>query len=280
MKNVPIFILAGGLGTRLSEETHLKPKPMVEIGDLPILVHIMRWYYSFGFNDFVICGGYKLWEIKSYFLSYDYRQNHLMIDHRVDHRIDSGSSPIVFGESQDQENWRVRVIDTGVECMTGGRVARALEILSKTDHFENFAVTYGDGLSDVDLKQELEFHLAHKKTGTVLGVHPIARFGELAVNSDGKVSGFLEKPQSKLDLINGGFFFFKREFSKYLSTAPECVLERVPLSTLAEDSELMVHKHSGFWQPMDTLRDKNHLQQLWDSGKAPWRVINQTARPL
>jgi glucose-1-phosphate cytidylyltransferase len=268
VKNVPVFILAGGLGTRLSEETQIKPKPMVEIGDLPILVHIMRWYYSFGFNDFVICAGYRSWEIKSFFLNYEFRQNHLTIDHRTY----ANALPVSFGENTGQENWRVRVVDTGADCMTGGRVARALEMVSATDQFDDFAVTYGDGLCDVNLTKELEFHRSHHKLSTVLGVHPMARFGELEVQPDGRVSGFLEKPQSKQGLINGGFFFFKRGFSKYLSTDSDCILERVPLSSVAKEGELMIYKHDGFWQPMDTLRDKTHLQQLWETGKAPWKI--------
>ena len=268
---VPVFILAGGLGTRFSEETHLKPKPMIEVGDIPILVHIMRWYYRHGFNDFVICAGYRSWEIKQYFLDYEYRLNHLGIDHREN----LNQAPKVIGVNTAQEKWRVRVIDTGQETLTGGRVARALQEVSKTDSFENFAVTYGDGVTDADLSGEFNFHRDHGRIGTVLGVKPSARFGELDVVSEGKhkglVEGFLEKPESRQGLINGGFFFFKREFEKYLSTEVSCMLERKPIEKLANDQGLMMFPHDGFWYPMDTQRDKTFLNELWLQGKAPWK---------
>ncbi len=267
-KNVPVFILAGGLGTRLAEETTVKPKPMVEIGEVPILLHLMRWYYSFGFNDFIVCAGYLSWEIKKYFLTYQYRRNHLEIDHRSS--LDAPAT--MLGKNKEQEKWRVRVIDTGSDCLTGGRVARAFDEVSKTDQFEDFAVTYGDGLSDVDLDAELKFHREHGKVGSVLGVRPLARFGELDVRDDNKVQSFLEKPQSRQGLINGGFFFFKKEFrAKYLKDSSDCFLEREPLAKLATDGQLMMFKHLGFWHPMDMIRDKVHLQGLWDSGKAPWK---------
>jgi glucose-1-phosphate cytidylyltransferase len=266
-QNVPVLILAGGLGTRLSEETYLRPKPMIEVGDIPILVHIMRWYYSFGFDDFVICAGYRAWEIKHYFLNYRFRRNHLEIDHRT-----SATEPArVFGTSVGHESWRVRVVETGVDCMTGGRVARALDILKSTDEsFTDFALTYGDGLCDVDLTRELEAHRAHGKVGTVLAVRPTARFGELDIAGDGTVASFLEKPESKQGLVNGGFFFFRREFRQYLSDSASCVLEREPLANASSDGQLVAHPHDGFWQPMDTLRDKNLLQSLWERGDAPW----------
>lgn len=267
-KKIPVFILAGGLGTRLSEETTLKPKPMVEIGEYPILIHIMRWYYSQGFDDFVICAGYRSWEIKNYFLNYEFRSNHLVIDHRQ-----SGTTaPRSFGENQAQEKWRVRVIDTGLECMTGARVARAFDQIRGEDSFETFAVTYGDGVGDIDLRSELSFHEKHGRVGTVLGVRPSARFGELDTDVAGQVKKFSEKPQSTQGLINGGFFFFQKSFRDYLSTDPSCILEKAPLSGLAEDGELMMYPHEGFWQPMDTLRDKTQLEALWNSGQAPWKV--------
>jgi glucose-1-phosphate cytidylyltransferase len=270
-QNVPVFILAGGLGTRISEETDIKPKPMIEVGQIPILVHLMRWYYSFGFDDFVICAGYRAWEIKNYFLNYEFRQNHLMIDHRKS----LNAPPVSFGKNLHQEKWRVRVIDTGVDCMTGGRVARAFDSVVEDTDFTDFALTYGDGLSDINLDTEYAYHLEHAKTGTLLGVRPSARFGELDTAANGQVESFLEKPESKQGLINGGFFFFKKSFRKYLSTDASCILERDPLTNLVKDKGLMMHQHLGFWHPMDTQRDKTFLQGLWDSGKAPWRVAPQ-----
>lgn len=272
--NVPVFILAGGLGTRLSEETHLKPKPMIEIGDLPILMHIMRMFYHHGFNDFVICAGYRSWEIKEYFLNYRSRQNHLIIDHRENFN----SAPQSFGSDLGVEKWRVRVVDTGRDTMTGARLAKAIDFVSK-DNFQHFAVTYGDGLSDVDLGKEFEFHEKHGRMGTVLGVKPVSRFGEMGIESGGKVLDFLEKPASKLGLINGGFFFFRREFRRYLSDKWDCVLEREPLENAVKDGELYTFEHNGFWQCMDTLRDKNQLQETWLSGEAPWLKRKESWQP-
>lgn len=262
---VPVFILAGGLGTRISEESQFRPKPMIEVGGDPILLHIMRSYYRFGFNDFVICAGYRSWEIKQFFLTYGFRKTHIEIDHRKD----SNSPPLAFGADGSQENWRVRVIDTGVDCMTGARIARAFDTL-KSEPFENFAVTYGDGVSDIALDQELNTHLDHGSIGTVLGVHPSARFGELTVGANKRVLDFSEKPQSRSDWINGGFFFFQRKFRDYLSPDAECILERAPLNQLAKDGQLSMHQHTGFWQPMDTLRDKVYLESLITEKKAPW----------
>jgi glucose-1-phosphate cytidylyltransferase len=273
-KDIPVFILAGGLGTRISEETHLKPKPMIEIGDIPILLHIMRWYYSFGFNDFVICAGYRSWDIKNFFLNYEYRLNHL----RIDHRTNVNQPPGVIGKNLEQEQWRVRVIDTGLETMTGARVAKAFDEINQEEPISHFALTYGDGVSDINLDKEVEFHFEHACIGTVLGVPPVARFGELDITTESKVIGFLEKPENRQGLINGGFFLFKKDFRKYLSREDSCVLERTPLSNLAHDKQLMMYKHNGFWLPMDTLRDKVMLQQMWDSGKAPWAVNKRTTR--
>jgi glucose-1-phosphate cytidylyltransferase len=266
-EKVPVFILAGGLGTRISEETQLKPKPMIEIGEVPLLVHIMRWYYACGFNDFVICAGYRSWEIKQYFLNYKYRSNHLLIDHRRE--AFEAAQP--FGHNSAQEKWRIRVIDTGADCMTGGRVARAFDEVAKTDSFEHFAITYGDGLSDVPLQEELAFHLGHGKIGTVLGATPLARFGELEVTSQAQVTGFLEKPEMNQGSINAGFFFMRRVFRDYLRSSSDCILERAPMTALAQEGQLMMFKNTGFWHPMDTLRDKNYLQDLWDRGRAPWK---------
>jgi glucose-1-phosphate cytidylyltransferase len=266
-QNVPVLILAGGMGTRISEETAVKPKPMIEIGDIPILIHIMRRYYAHGFNDFVVCAGYKAWEIKHYFLNYEFRLNHLGIDHRSN----ANQPPAALGTNSAQERWRVRVVDTGTDCMTGGRVARALDLIAaQGDSFDDFALTYGDGLSDIDLGKEFHFHVERGRLGTVLGVIPSARFGELDLNADNQVVGFLEKPESKQAWVSGGFFFFKKAFRKYLKEESRCILEREPLARLAREQQLIMYPHRGFWHPMDTLRDKIYLQELWDSGKAPW----------
>jgi glucose-1-phosphate cytidylyltransferase len=262
---IPVFILAGGLGTRISEETHARPKPMIEVGGEPVLLHVMRWYYRHGFNDFVICAGYRSWEIKQYFLTYGFRKTHLEIDHRKS--SESAAQP--FGGGAQQENWRVRVIDTGVDCMTGGRIARAYDLI-KSDGFEHFAVTYGDGVSDVPLDRELDSHFEKENLGTVLGVHPSARFGELTIGEDSRVADFSEKPHSGMDWINGGFFFFNRKFREYLSPDADCILERAPLNQLAKDGELSMFQHTGFWHPMDTLRDKIFLEGLVTEKKAPW----------
>ena len=275
-KKVPVLILAGGLGTRLSEETQARPKPMVEIGEMPILLHLMRSYYAHGFNDFVICAGYRAWDIKEYFLHYKFRSNHLAIDHRETQH----DSAEIFGRNDTQERWRVRIIDTGLETMTGGRVARALDAITdsittdkpgdKSEKFDHFAVTYGDGLCDVNLTEELRFHEKHGKIGTMLGVTPVSRFGELNTNAEGLVEEFIEKPTFSEQQINGGFMFFKKEFRSYLSDAADCIFERKPLEKLARDRQMMLFKHKGFWQCMDTLRDKMLLQSLWDKGEAPW----------
>lgn len=262
---IPVLILAGGLGTRISEETSIKPKPMIEIGDIPVLLHIMRRYHAAGFDDFVICAGYKAWEIKKYFLSYELRCNDLEIDHRKDIHVGAKA----YGHNLTQEKWRVRVLATGVNAMTGSRVAKALDVISLDQKFDDFALTYGDGLSNVDLNSELKFHMEHKKIGTVLGVKHPARFGVLDVNGT-NVEGFLEKPESKQDLISGGYFFFKKSFRSFLEDNEDCILERKPLEQLAKNKELVMYEHKGFWHPMDTLRDKIYLQGLWDKGSAPW----------
>jgi glucose-1-phosphate cytidylyltransferase len=269
--SVPVLILAGGLGTRLAEETTLRPKPMVEIGGIPILLHVMRYYYSFGFNDFVICAGHLSHMIKDYFSRYELIANHI----EIDHRINPASQPKIFGHSAGQEKWRVRVIETGAEAMTGARVARALDTIACADGRvpECFGLTYGDGLTNTDLLSELSFHGQHGKIGTVLGVKPVARFGELAINEDLTVAGFVEKPASRHSYMNGGFFFFNGQFRKYLSAQASCVLEKEPLEKLSADGELKMWANLDFWQCMDNLRDKMYLQELWDSSSCPWRRI-------
>lgn len=266
LSKIPVFILAGGFGTRISEETQYKPKPMIEIGGIPILIHLMRTYYAAGFTDFVICAGYQAFEIKRFFMNYESLMNHIEIDHR-----ESLQTPFKsLGESCVQERWRVRIIDTGLNAMTGCRVARAFDLVNQVEPFENFVLTYGDGLSDVDLHKELDFHLDHQKIGTVLGVKNQARFGELDIENDDKVVGFLEKPESRQGYVNGGFFIFRSEFRKYLADQESLVLEREPLESLAQNGELKVFVHNGFWKPMDTLRDKHQLQEMWEAQTAPW----------
>lgn len=259
---IPVFILCGGLGTRLKEETEFKPKPMVPIGNHPILWHIMRLYRRHGFRKFILCTGFKSEVIKSYFLNYsslnsdftvDLKKNSLNI-HSVDH----------------DDDWEVTVAYTGENAMTGARIAIAAEkYLGNAPHA---AVTYGDGLTDANLSHEFAFHCSHGKIGTILGVNPPSRFGEIQLEGDSVVE-FLEKPEFKEKWINGGFFFFQREFfSKYLSRDESCVLERNPLVSLAEDEQLQLYKHHGFWGCMDTQRDRDSLNQMWESGRAPWTV--------
>ena len=258
--NTPVFILCGGLGTRIKEETEFKPKPMVPIGNHPVLWHIMHVYRRYGFRKFILCTGFKSEVIKSYFLNYasmnsdftvDLKTNNLTV-HSIDH----------------DEDWEVTVAYTGEDTMTGGRIAIAAErYLGGAEHA---AVTYGDGLCNVNLKKEFEFHLTHGKIGTVLGVNPPSRFGEICLDGD-TVKEFSEKPEFKENWINGGYFFFQKDFFKnYLSKEPSCVLEKAPLVKLAEDGNLNMFKHRGFWACMDTQRDRDHLNQLWASGEAPW----------
>lgn len=258
---VPIFILCGGLGTRLSEETGLRPKPMVEIGGKPILWHIMRSYAAHGFTRFVLCCGYKAEVIKDYFLNY-----HAL---NSDFTVRLQSNEVTFHGRDHDDDWDVTLAFTGDLTMTGARVARAAQ--RYFGDAEHFAVTYGDGVSDVDLTREFEFHRGHSRLGTVLGVNPPSRFGEIKLDGD-DVLEFAEKPEFGEKWINGGFFFFRRGFLDYLSTDESCVLERAPLVRLAKDGQLSLFKHRGFWHPMDTQRDKDYLNQLWSSGQAPWAV--------
>lgn len=267
-RDVPVFILAGGMGTRFSEETQIKPKPMIEVGGLPILLHIMKTYYSYGFNDFVICAGYRSLDIKKFFLNYDVSQNHLEVDARQE------GAPVtkVLPAHGGHERWRVRVIDTGLETMTGARLALAMDLVAQNQKIETLALTYGDGLTNADLGAELAFHKSHGRLGTVLGVKNLARYGELDVTPDAQVEGFLEKPEERQGHINGGFFFFDSGFRKYLGVQPDLILEREPLGRLAADGQLMMYRHDGFWQAMDTRRDWRRLQDLWESGNAPWAI--------
>ena len=251
-------ILCGGLGTRLSEETAIKPKPMVEIGGRPILWHIMKTYDRAGIGDFLLTLGYKGEVIKDYFLNYHARQSNITVG--LANGAIEYSNPMV-------EDWTVSCIDTGLYTMTGGRLLRLKPYL---ENEEFFCLTYGDGVSNVDINALLEFHKSHGKVATVTAVRPPVRFGELQLEGD-SVREFQEKPQAGEGWINGGFFVFSPRVFDFLDS-DETLLERSPMEKLAGNGELMAYKHSGFWQCMDTLRDKQSLEKLWDSGNAPWNV--------
>jgi glucose-1-phosphate cytidylyltransferase len=251
-------ILAGGLGTRLAEETGLRPKPMVEIGGHPILWHIMKIYEAHGINEFVVALGYKSEVVKEYFLNFYAINSDLTID------LSSGSTIIRDG---NQPNWKVHLVDTGLHTQTGGRLGRLRDWIG-TD--EAFCFTYGDGVSNVDIRASLEFHQQHGKLATVTTVRPPARFGGIVFDGD-RVAEFTEKPQTGEGWINGGFFVLSPKVLEYLD-GDETIWERAPLEGLAQDGQLMAFRHEGFWQPMDTIREKTLLEELWASGKAPWKV--------
>lgn len=258
-----VIILCGGQGTRIREAAELKPKPMLEIGSRPILWHIMKLYAHFGHRDFVLATGYLGSQIKQFFLNY-----HAMVS---DFTIALGSDrPPKIHSAHPEMDWNVTCTDTGQSTMTGGRVQRCARYI---DTGEDFMLTYGDGVGDVDIEALLAFHQAHGRIGTITGVRPPGRFGELALESGGLIRSFNEKPQVSEGHINGGFMVFKRAFlDKYLSGREDEVLEREPLMHLAQDGELMMFPHNGFWQPMDTLREYQLLNDLWKGGKAPWKL--------
>lgn len=268
-RDVPIFILCGGLGTRLREQTEFRPKPMVPIGERPVLWHIMRLYAHHGFRRFVLCMGYRSEVIRDYFLNF----------HRMtyDATIELANDEVTFhrGAQKFEEDWSVTLAYTGELTMTGGRIFKAAS--AYLGGAENFGVTYGDGLTDADLVAEYERHLASGKIGTVLGVHPPSRFGEFKMNGD-DVTGFEEKPEIQDHWINGGFFFFKRDFMRYLNDDESLVLEQRPLRSLAADGELQVYRHGGSWACMDTLRDVETLNRAWIEGQAFWTPERLRAR--
>lgn len=251
-------LLAGGLGTRISEETHLKPKPMIEIGGKPILWHIMKLYSAHGVNEFVICCGYKGYLIKEYFANYFLHMSNVTFD------MTNNQMEV---HERKAEPWRVTLVDTGENTMTGGRLKAVGEYLKDE---EAFCFTYGDGVADLDISASIDFHRAHGKLATVTAVQPPGRYG--ALKREGQVvTGFTEKPRGDGGSINGGFFILSPKVLPLLSDS-QTVWEAGPMETLAEQSQLMAFEHNGFWQPMDTLRDKTHLEELWASGKAPWKV--------
>lgn len=251
-------ILAGGLGTRISEETHLKPKPMIEIGGKPILWHIMKTYSAYGVNDFVICCGYKGYLIKEYFANY--------FLHMSDVTFDMANNQMKVHQ-QKAEPWKVTLVDTGEDTLTGGRLKRVTDYIQNEDAF---CFTYGDGVSNVDIGTSIEFHRQHGKLATVTAVQPPGRYGALERSGD-QVTGFTEKPRGDGGLINGGFFVLSPRCLDFIE-GDHSSWEGAPLTRLAKMGEMMAYEHNGFWQPMDTLRDKNHLEELWASGKAPWKI--------
>lgn len=251
-------ILAGGLGTRISEETHLKPKPMIEIGGKPILWHIMKIYSHYGVNDFVICCGYKGYLIKEYFANYFLHMSDVTFDMR------NNSMQVL---QQSAEPWRVTLIDTGEETMTGGRLHRVAPYVKDE---EAFCFTYGDGVSNVNIAELIAFHKTQKVKATLTATFPPGRFGALDMQGN-KVQRFKEKPKGDGGMINGGFFVLSPAVLDLLD-GDDCIWERAPLETLADRGELAAYQHHGFWQAMDTLRDKTRLEELWQSGQAPWRV--------
>lgn len=251
-------ILAGGLGTRITEETHLKPKPMIEIGGKPILWHVMKIYSAHGVNDFIICCGYKGYVIKEYFANYFLHMSDVTFD-MANNRMEV--------HQQKAEPWRVTLVDTGDDTMTGGRLKRVAPYLEGE---EEFCFTYGDGVGDIDITQLIKFHREHGKQATLTATQPPGRFGALSLDGS-RISSFTEKPQGDGAWINGGFFVLSPKVIDLIA-ADETIWEREPMEQLAERGEFKAYFHHGFWQPMDTLRDKQHLENLWDSGKAPWKI--------
>ena len=253
-----VVILAGGLGTRLSEETVARPKPMVEIGGKPIIWHIMKLYSHYGHNDFIICLGYKGYVIKEYFANYFLHTSDVTFD------IEHNKMEV---HQKYAEPWKVTLIDTGDQTMTGGRVKRIQSYMNG----EPFLLTYGDGVADVNIAQLIAFHRAHRKHITVTATQPIGRFGALTLEKDNVVRSFMEKPVGDGGWINGGFFVMQPDVFRYIAD-DSTTLEREPMEKLAGEGELVAFKHHGFWQAMDMLRDKNHLEDLWASNKAPWKL--------
>ena len=254
-----VVILAGGFGTRISEESHLKPKPMIEIGERPILWHIMKIYSHFGFNDFIICLGYKGYSIKEYFAHY--------FLHEADVTFDFCSDNQQIVHCNHAEPWKVTLANTGLHTMTGGRVKRIQQYVGN----EPFMLTYGDGVGNVDIAKLVAFHQAHGKLATLTSVQPSGRFGALELGENDAVTGFQEKPEGDGGWINGGFFVLQPEVFDYIEN-DGTIFERAPMEKLAKNHELVAYKHDGFWQPMDTMRDKDQLEALWQKNQAPWKL--------
>lgn len=258
-----VVILAGGLGTRISEESVITPKPMIPIGEMPIIWHIMKSYSHYGFQDFIVCCGYKSNVIKDYFANYFLYKSDVTFDYTGKGQMETDVHDCEI------EPWRVTLVETGYGNMTGSRIRQIQKYIPEG---ESFMLTYGDGVSDIDLNALLEHHRKHGKIATVTAVQPPAKFGVLDIDGNGLVLDFKEKPESDAGWINGGFMVLNYEVFRYLDDDPMRVFEQEPMENLARDRELSAYKHRGFWQPMDTLRDKNTLERLWNGKKAPWKV--------
>jgi len=254
-----VVILAGGFGTRISEESYLKPKPMIEIGGRPILWHIMKLYSYYGINDFIICLGYKGYCIKEYFANYFLHESDITFDFRA------GNKQITH--TQHTEPWKVTLIDTGYATMTGGRLKRVQDYIGN----ETFMMTYGDGVSDVNINKLLEYHRKHGKKATVTAIRPAGRYGALSINKAGIVDNFQEKPLGDGGFVSGGFFVLEPDIFDYIQ-GDETYLENEPLEYMVRNHEMIAYQHTGFWQSMDTMRDKKLLEELWVNGKPPWKV--------
>jgi glucose-1-phosphate cytidylyltransferase len=255
-----VVLLAGGFGTRISEESQYKPKPMVEIGGIPMLCHIMKLYAAHGFNEFVICAGYKQHVIKEYFADYFLHTSDITFD------FTNGKNDVVV-HSNNSERWKVTVVDTGLHTMTGGRVKRVRQYLGD----EPFLLTYGDGVADLDITALVEFHKSHGKMVTMSAYNPGQRFGVLGIDGDGRITEFREKSNSDGSMINIGYMVCQPEFLDYIE-GDATVLEKAPLERVAKEGQLMAYKHKGFWQCMDTVREKEQLEKMWADGSAPWKI--------
>jgi glucose-1-phosphate cytidylyltransferase len=254
-----VAILAGGIGTRLAEETSLIPKPMVQIGGMPIIWHIMKIYSYYGYNEFVILGGYKCYIIKEYFANYFLHQSDVTLD------LANNSLQILNNQT---EPWKVTILDTGINTYTGGRLKRAEKYLDDS----TFLLTYGDGVSNIDINKLIKFHQGHGRLITMTAVQPEGRFGAIEMDANNQVNLFIEKPRGDGSWINGGFFVCEPGIFKYIDKGDETIWERTPLEAMAKDKELYAYKHYGFWKPMDMLRDKMQLDELWDKNQAPWKI--------
>lgn len=254
-----VVLLAGGFGTRISEESHLRPKPMIEVGEMPILWHIMKIYSSYGFNEFVICCGYKAYMIKQYFADYYLHKSDITFDFREENKMEVHNN---FAEP-----WKVTLVDTGLKTMTGGRIKRIQKYIGN----ETFMLTYGDGVSDINVYKLVEFHKSHGKIATMTAINVGQRFGVIDIDKDNSIHTFREKQKDDGSVINGGFMVFEPEIFDYIE-GDSTVFEKEPLETVARQGELKAYKHDGFWQCLDTQRDKYKLEELWASGHAPWKM--------